>query len=108
MRLDPDDLRSSALRLEPGEAKDRLFAKLGLEHSSWDVEFFGYPWYGSLLDMARVGQAILRGGVYNAERLVDAVLQACRQPIRGNARHESQDDAEERDPTTASKDEAVM
>ncbi len=54
------------------EVKDRLFAKLGLEHSSWDVEFYGYSWYGSLLDMARVGQVILRGGVYNGERLVDS------------------------------------
>ena len=54
------------------EAKDRLFAKLGLEHSSWDVDFFGYSWYGSLLDMARIGQVILRGGVYNGERLVDS------------------------------------
>ncbi len=54
------------------EAKDRLFAKLGLEHSRWDVEFFGYSWYGSLLDMARVGQMILRGGVYNGERLADS------------------------------------
>ena len=54
------------------EAKDRLFATLGLEHSSWDVEFFGYSWYGSLLDMARVGQVILRGGVYDGERLADS------------------------------------
>ncbi len=54
------------------EVKDRLFAKLGLEHSSWDVDYFGYSWYGSLLDMARLGQLILRGGIYNGERLVDS------------------------------------
>ncbi len=54
------------------EVKDRLFAKLGFEDSSWDVDFFGYSWYGSLLDMARIGQVILRGGVYNGERLVDS------------------------------------
>ena len=54
------------------QVKDRLFAKLGLEHSSWDVDYFGYSWYGSLLDMARLGQVILRGGVYNGERLVDS------------------------------------
>jgi CubicO group peptidase (beta-lactamase class C family) len=36
------------------------------------VDFFGYSWYGSLLDMARIGQVILRGGVYNGERLVDS------------------------------------
>ncbi len=54
------------------EVKDRLFAKLGFEDSSWDVEYFGYSWYGSLLDMARVGQVILRGGVYNGEQLADS------------------------------------
>ena len=54
------------------EAKERLFAKLGLQHSDWDVELFGISWYASLLDMARVGQVILRGGVYNGERLVDS------------------------------------
>ena len=66
VKQDPQRFGSSAV-----EAKDRLFATLGLEHSSWDVEFFGYSWYGSLLDMARVGQVILRGGVYDGERLVD-------------------------------------
>ena len=64
---DPGRFGSNAV-----EVKDRLFAKLGLEHSSWDVEVLGYSWNGSLLDMARVGQVILRGGVYNGERLVDS------------------------------------
>ena len=54
------------------EAKDRLFAKLGLEHSAWDVDYFGYSWYGSLLDMARLGVLALHGGIYNGERLVDS------------------------------------
>ena len=67
VKQDPQRFGANAV-----EAKDRLFAKLGLEHSSWDVEFFGYSWYGSLLDMARVGQVILRGGVYNGERLADS------------------------------------
>ena len=67
VKQDPRRFGSNAV-----EAKDRLFAKLGLEHSSWDVDFFGYSWYGSLLDMARVGQVILRGGVYAGERLVDS------------------------------------
>ena len=67
VKQDPRRFGSNAV-----EAKDRLFAKLGLEHSSWDVELFGYSWYGSLLDMARVGHVILRGGVYNGERLVDS------------------------------------
>ena len=54
------------------EVKDRLFAKLGFEDSSWDVDFFGYSWYGSLLDMARLGLLALHGGIYNGERLVDS------------------------------------
>ncbi len=52
--------------------KDRLFAKLGFEHSRWNVRSYGVSWYGSLLDMARLGQVILRGGVYNGERLADS------------------------------------
>ena len=67
VKQDPQRFGANAV-----EAKDRLFAKLGLEHSSWDVEYFGYSWYGSLLDMARLGQVILRGGVYNGERLADS------------------------------------
>lgn len=54
------------------EVKDRLFAKLGLEHSAWGVDYFGYSWYGSLLDMARLGLLALHGGIYNGERLVDS------------------------------------
>ncbi len=54
------------------EVKDQLFAKLGFEDSSWDVDFFGYSWYGSLLDMARLGLLALHGGIYNGERLVDS------------------------------------
>jgi hypothetical protein len=54
------------------EAKDRLFAKLGLKHSSWNVTSFGVSWNTSLLDMARVGLLALNGGVYNGERLVDS------------------------------------
>ena len=53
------------------EVKDRLFAKLGFEDSNWGVDFFGYSWYGSLLDMARLGLLALHGGIYNGERLVD-------------------------------------
>ena len=67
VKQDPQRFGANAV-----EAKDRLFAKLGLEHSSWDLEYFGYSWYGSLLDMARLGQVILRGGVYNGERLADS------------------------------------
>lgn len=51
--------------------KDRLFAKLGMEHSSWGVGYFGYSWNASLLDMARVGLVILNGGIYNGERIAD-------------------------------------
>jgi hypothetical protein len=53
-------------------AKDRLFARLGFEHSSWGVQYYGYSWNTSLLDMARLGLTILRGGVYGGERIADA------------------------------------
>lgn len=64
VRQDPDRLGRDAL-----EVKDRLFDKLGIEHSVWDLERFGYTWYASLLDMARVGLTILHGGVYGGERI---------------------------------------
>lgn len=54
------------------EAKDRLFSTLGMEHSSWDVERFGYTWYGSMLDMARLGLVLINGGVYDGQRIADA------------------------------------
>ena len=60
VKQDPRRFGSNAV-----EAKERLFVKLGLEHSSWDVESFGVSWNTSLLDMARVGLAILHGGIYN-------------------------------------------
>ncbi|HUF77258.1 MAG TPA: hypothetical protein VMM35_13320 [Longimicrobiales bacterium] len=53
-------------------AKNRLFSRLGFEHSSWDVERFGYTWYGSLLDMARLGLVLIHGGVYGGGRIADA------------------------------------
>ena len=67
VRQDTDRFGVSAV-----SAKNRLFARLGFEHSSWDVERFGYTWHGSLLDMARLGLAILHGGVYGGERIADA------------------------------------
>jgi CubicO group peptidase (beta-lactamase class C family) len=54
------------------EAFDRLFQSLGMEHSFWGAQNFAYSWYASLLDMARVGLLVLRGGVWNDERLLDA------------------------------------
>jgi len=60
------------LGINAASAKNRLFARLGFEHSSWDVERFGYTWYGSLLDMARLGLAVLHGGVYGGERIAGA------------------------------------
>ena len=67
VKQDPQRFGANAV-----EVKDRLFAKLGLEHSAWDVDYFGYSWYGSLLDMARLGVLALHGGIYNGERLVDS------------------------------------
>jgi hypothetical protein len=67
VRQDPDRLGEDAVAV-----KDRLFQKLGLEHSSWEVTTLGFSWNASLLDMARLGMVILNGGIYNGERLVDA------------------------------------
>ena len=67
VKQDPRRLGANAVAV-----KDRLFARLGFEHSTWNVRSYGISWYGSLLDMARLGQVILRGGVYNGERLVDS------------------------------------
>jgi CubicO group peptidase (beta-lactamase class C family) len=53
-------------------ARDRLFTKLGLEHSEWAVQSFGSSWNTSMKDMARLGLLLLNGGVYNGERILDA------------------------------------
>ncbi len=58
--------------INAASAKNRLFARLGFEDSNWDVERFGYTWYGSLLDMARLGLVLVHGGVYGGERIADA------------------------------------
>jgi hypothetical protein len=67
VQQDPEAYGANAI-----EAKDRLFQTLGFEHSTWEVDRFGYGWYGSLTDMARLGLAILHGGVYGGERIADA------------------------------------
>ena len=67
VKQDPGHFGANAV-----QAKDRLFAKLGLEHSAWSVRSFGISWNTSLLDMARIGLLALHGGVYNGERLVDS------------------------------------
>jgi CubicO group peptidase (beta-lactamase class C family) len=67
VKQDPERLGANAVAV-----KDRLFARLGLEHSSWDVETLGFSWNASLLDMARLGLVILNGGMYDGERLLDA------------------------------------
>jgi len=67
VKQDPERLGANAV-----EFKDRFFDRLGLEHSTWGARIFGYSWYGSLLDMARVGMVMLNGGIYDGERLVDA------------------------------------
>ncbi len=67
VRQDPARLGANAVG-----AKDRLFRRLGIEHSSWDVRRYGYGWQASLLDMARVGLVMLHGGVYGGERIADA------------------------------------
>jgi hypothetical protein len=67
VRQDPARFGADAV-----EAKDRLFARLGFEHSRWAGQVVGTSWYGSLLDMGRLGLAILHGGVYGGERIADA------------------------------------
>jgi hypothetical protein len=67
VKQDPEAFGADAF-----EAKEHLFSWLGLEHSTWEVERYGYTWFGSLLDMARVGLAILHGGVYGGRRIADA------------------------------------
>jgi hypothetical protein len=67
VKQDPVALGANAL-----EVKDRLFSWLGFEHSSWDVERYGYTWFGSMLDMARLGLALVHGGVYGGRRIADA------------------------------------
>lgn len=67
VQQDPEAFGASAV-----EAKDRLFRILGFEHSTWEVDRFGYGWHGSLTDMARLGLAILHGGMYGGERIADA------------------------------------
>lgn len=62
---DPERLGADALAV-----RDRLFAKLGFESSSWEVTTLGYSWNTSVLDMARLGLVILNGGIYNGERLL--------------------------------------
>ena len=64
---DPERLGANALAV-----RDRLFARLGLEHSEWAVETLGFSWNASMLDMARLGLVILNGGMYDGERIMDA------------------------------------
>ena len=67
VRQDSDRLGENAVAV-----KDRLFGKLGLENSAWDVTTLGFSWNASLHDMARLGMVVMNGGIYNGERLVDA------------------------------------
>jgi hypothetical protein len=59
------------LGIDARAAKDRLFERLGFQHSSWDADTLAVSWVGSLLDMARLGLVVLNGGMYDGERLLD-------------------------------------
>lgn len=54
---------------------DKLFQKLGLAHSTWGDDKSEYPmafgWGTDVFDMAKVGQLMLRGGVWEGERLLE-------------------------------------
>ena len=58
-----------------------LFDKLGMNNSVWTPDapgsmvglpdkIFGFNWHSTVRDMARIGQLILRGGVWNGERIL--------------------------------------
>jgi hypothetical protein len=53
-----------------------VFGPLGMHESTWSLglpnKTFAYGWNTTLLDMARLGQLILRRGVVNGTRLLDA------------------------------------
>jgi hypothetical protein len=52
-----------------------LFDKLGLANSTWDgnnsFKALGFGWNTDIYDMAKVGQLMLRDGVWKGERIVD-------------------------------------
>ncbi|MET0388168.1 MAG: hypothetical protein ABW321_19505 [Polyangiales bacterium] len=56
--------------------QEQLFDVLGMTQSTWSFglpnKSFGFGWNTVVLDMARLGQLILRGGVVNDQRVVDA------------------------------------
>lgn len=53
-----------------------LFEPLGMKQSTWSLglpnKSFGFGWSTTVLDMARLGQLLLRRGLVNDVRLVDA------------------------------------
>lgn len=52
-----------------------MVQKLGMRDSRWTNgerdKIFGYTWFGTVRDMARVGLLLLNRGVWNGERLLD-------------------------------------
>jgi hypothetical protein len=55
-------------------AKRRVFARLGMQDSTWDVaDLSGATgWTSGVGDMARLGLLLLHGGIWSGERLLDA------------------------------------
>ena len=51
-----------------------LFDKLGMAHSVWSEhnpkKILGFSWQTDVFDMAKPGQLMLRGGIWNGERLL--------------------------------------
>jgi hypothetical protein len=51
-----------------------LFDKLGMAHSVWSEhnpkKILGFSWQTDVFDMAKLGQLMLRGGIWNGERLL--------------------------------------
>lgn len=51
-------------------ARKFLFEPLGMTHSEWGGEIFGFSWKSNLRDMARLGLVLTHDGVYDQERLL--------------------------------------
>lgn len=70
IRQDPDRLGSDLEEF----TQRYLYEKLGMSDSVWSGgqpdKIYGYSWFGTVRDMARLGLLILNKGVWNGERLL--------------------------------------
>lgn len=52
-------------------ARKALFDRLGMQNTSWSGDTMAHGMRSNLRDVARLGLLLLRGGVWNGERIVD-------------------------------------